>query len=332
MYQIIKEIGSDTLLAEKDSIKYVLKRIDFGDIEIIKALMNLNNTNIVGFIELITIGEKFYCVEEYIDGITLDEYIKQNGALSDERAMSIVYEICLGLSDIHKLGIVHRDINPSNIMLDKFGRVKIIDFGISRTNKADKSKDTRILGTQGYAAPEQYGFSQTNAKSDIYSLGILINYIKTASLPDEVIADGLLGEIAQKCTRIDDSQRYESVDEIITALKTGRANGNKGKYVLPGFRSGKTLNMIISSIYYIFTVIVFLGYLIDPIDHSTDIYFSMFVLFLLIVPVFIFFNYLGWADNFQITKKHSKRFTCILYGTLYEILTFFIFIIIYQPK
>ena len=114
MYQIIKEIGSETLLAEKNSVRYVLKRIDFGDIEIIKSLMRINNPSIVRFVELITMGEEFYCVEEYIDGITLDDYIKQYGVFSDENAARIVYEICLGLKDVHNLGIVHRDINPSN--------------------------------------------------------------------------------------------------------------------------------------------------------------------------------------------------------------------------
>ena len=332
MYQVVKSFNPETLLAQRDGRYFVLKKIDFDDIDVIKRLMTLNNRNVVRFIELITIGNEFFCVEEYIDGITLDEYLHRYGALSDERAKQIVYEICLGLKDIHSLGIVHRDINPSNIMIDRFETVKIIDFGISRTNKIGKSSDTHILGTYGFAAPEQFGFSQTSTKSDIYSLGVLINYLKTMALPNQAKADGLLGEIVEKCTRIDESKRYNSVDEIINAIISGKAESKKNKFALPGFRQGKRKNMIIASIYYIITIFILCMFVFDPDNIYESIYFSLFDIFLLIIPVFIFGNYLGWADNLKASKNHSKRFVCNLYGIMYEIIVFMVFIIVDYPK
>ena len=214
-------------------------------------------------------------------------------------------------------------------MMDKFGKVKIIDFGISRMNKVNKTSDTQILGTQGYAAPEQYGFSQTSCKSDIYSLGVLINFIITGALPSQIKADGLLGEIAEKCTRIDENQRFGSVDEIMKALETGKTDSKKKSYALPGFRTGTPWRMIIASLYYIAVFFIFCGYaFIEP----TDVFFALFDIFLLFVPVLIFCNYLGWADNLNASKKRSSRFVCTLFGIIYEIVTFLIFIIIYKPK
>ena len=331
MYSVLKQINSETLIAEKSGIKYILKRIDFSDIDIIKALINIKNPNIVQFIELTAINNNYYCVEEFVDGITLEDYVKRFGAVNDERGKMIVYEICIGLRDIHNLGIVHRDINPSNIMIDKYGHIKIIDFGISRFCKESNVADTQILGTQGYAAPEQYGFSQTSRKADIYSLGVLINYIKTLTLPNQVKADGLLGEIAEKCTQIDEKNRYNNVDEIITAIKTGKADKKHISLLLPGFRSGVKYKMILSSIYYVFTVLIFFAFLLDP-DENNNVFFAMLDLFLLIIPVFIFSDYLGWSEKLNISKKHSRRFICYLFGIIYVILTFFLFIIIYNPK
>ena len=330
MYQIIKSFNPETLLAQKNGYYYVLKKMNFGDIEIIKQLMRLNNRNVVRIFEMITMGNEFFYVEEYIDGITLAEYIQRFGGFSQERAEQIVKEICLGLRDIHKCNIVHRDINPANIMLDRFGTVKIIDFGISRTNKYGKYADTQILGTQGYAAPEQFGFAQTSRRSDIYSLGVLINYITTAAMPNQARATGLLGEICEKCMHIDEAKRYDSVDEIINALETGKSS-NKN-FSLPGFRSGKRANMIIASIYYLITLFILAVFLYDTQDIYESVFFSLFDIFLLIIPVFIFKNYLGWANTLKSSKVRSSKFTCNLLGIMYEAITFLIFIILYNPK
>lgn len=332
MYRIIKPINENTFFAENNNRVFVLKMINPGEIDIVKKLMSINNRNVVRFIDFTTIDYDYYCVEEYIDGETLEAHIRRFGIPNDEEAKRIIYEICLGLRDIHRLGIIHRDINPSNIMIDRYGCVKIIDFGISRINKPQKTADTQILGTHGYAAPEQYGFSQTSIKSDIYSLGVLINYIKTAALPNQVKAEGLLGEIAEKCTQIDESKRYNSVDEILKAIETGKAEKRKAKFTLPGYRSGKTANMIFASIYYILVFLILCIYLFDPVNIYETVFFCLMDIFLFFIPVFIFFNYLGWADNLSASKKRGTKFVCILYGILYEIITFSIFIIIYKPQ
>lgn len=331
MYKILKSFNSDTLLSEKDEKYFVLKKIQPSDVEVIKSLMAISNPYVVRFIELITINNDLFCVQEYIEGITLDEYLDKFGILNDETATQIVYEICLGLRDIHRLGIVHRDITPKNIMIDKFNNVKIIDFGISRINKSDKAVDTQILGTHGYAAPEQYGFSQTNEKADIYSLGVLINYMKTHTLPNQNKADGLLGEISEKCTRIDEQQRFNNVDEIIEVIARGSLENKKSK-ALPGFRTKKLWHILVSSFYYVANIIMIICFCAFGENLYDSVFFSAFDVFLLIVPVFILTNYLGWADKLKLSKKYKSRNICIISTLLYEIIIFFTFIIIYQPQ
>lgn len=97
---------------------------------------------------------------------------------------------------MHKYSITHRDITPSNIIIGFDGVVKIIDFGISRLHKENAKHDTQVLGTEGYAAPEQFGFKQSDCKTDIYALGVLLNYMLTGHIPSEVMyRDGDVADI-----------------------------------------------------------------------------------------------------------------------------------------
>ena len=210
--------------------------------------------------------------EEYVNGVTLEEYISKKGALPDEEVRSIALGICNGLRAVHSIGIVHRDINPNNVMLDSNGIVKIIDFGISRTYKAETHKDTHILGTQGYAAPEQYGFAQTGATADIYSLGVLINYMKTLALPGEALTQGTFRPIVEKCTKIDETLRYSSVEELSAAIE-GRHIPEKSR--APGFRSNVWWHKLIASVYYLLVAFFYVAYLAptEGVDYSENIFF-----------------------------------------------------------
>ena len=96
--------------------------------------------------------------------------------------------------------------------------VKLIDFDISRLRKDDGNKDTVMLGTTGYAAPEQYGISETDARSDIYSIGILINVMPTGEHPSKKICKGKWQRIVNKCTRINPEERYQDVTELVRSI------------------------------------------------------------------------------------------------------------------
>lgn len=149
-YEILKEMNPRMKLAMADGSLYVLKEIGLEDTEMYQKLIRLDCKNIVRFYDTVAQDGRFYAVEEFINGgNTLREYMERRGPLSDLETKNIALQICNGLKQVHKLGIVHRDINPNNIMLAADGTVKIIDFGISRTVKRNQSCDTEILRHPG---------------------------------------------------------------------------------------------------------------------------------------------------------------------------------------
>ena len=140
-----------------------------------------------------------YLIEEYIQGITLETYIEQFGCLDLDAAGRVIEYLCRTLEKLHRHipPIVHRDIKPTNIMLQgdfKKGHgivsVYLIDFNTARVFDAERNRDTELIGTRGFAAPEQYGFSQSDARTDIYGLGVLLNYM----LCGKLIRDGIYAD------------------------------------------------------------------------------------------------------------------------------------------
>ena len=144
-------------------------------------------------------------IEEYVQGETLLERLEQGRYLTEKEAAQILLGLCDGLRPLHEQGIIHRDIKPSNLILQNGGIIRLIDFDAARTVKEDKNEDTRFLGTKGYAPPEQFGYGQTDERSDIYSVGITIKKM----LGKEY--QGYLNNILDKCTEIDPKKRYVSV-------------------------------------------------------------------------------------------------------------------------
>ena len=146
-------------------------------------------------------------IEEYISGQTLAEYIEEEKYLSEKEAAMLLTQLCSGLAALHGMGIVHRDIKPANLIWQN-GNVRLIDFDASRRIKKRAGEDTRLLGTKGYAPPEQFGYGQTDARSDIYALGVTMQ---------EVLGPhyhGYLLNILKKCRRIDPEARYPSVQRL----------------------------------------------------------------------------------------------------------------------
>ena len=146
-------------------------------------------------------------VEEYINGRTLFNILEQQEQLSDDIIKKIIIQLCEGLKILHEHNILHRDIKPSNIMLTKDNIVKLIDFDTARLINPDKTYDTEYLGTRGYAPPEQYGFAQTDIRSDIYALGITLQKLQPKNKK--------LQKIIKKAIKFDPDRRYQSVNEIL---------------------------------------------------------------------------------------------------------------------
>lgn len=156
-------------------------------------------------------GRTVVC-EEYIEGKSL-----AHTDISEKQAVDIMIQLCTVLENIHRLGIVHRDIKPSNILLQKDGSIRLIDFEAARFIREDADKDTRCLGTEGFAPPEQYGFSQTDFRSDIYAAG---QTMKT--LLGSLSAKPAYKKIILRCTSLDPDKRYQSAAELKRALQNIR--------------------------------------------------------------------------------------------------------------
>ena len=165
-------------------------------------------------------------VEEYVQGESLLDRIGRKAYLSEREAGNILLQLCDGLAPIHAQGIVHRDIKPSNLILQSGCIIRLIDFDAARTVKEHSGEDTMHLGTKGYAPPEQFGYGQTDARSDIYSIGITLR----ESMPEEY--DGYLAKIFARCTEIDPDRRYRNVQELRRAVALRRFWAERGRMAL----------------------------------------------------------------------------------------------------
>ncbi|MCR5528869.1 MAG: protein kinase [Saccharofermentans sp.] len=169
-------------------------------------------------------GDQLIVTERFVNGMTLDDYIRKHSPDLKMR-LRILSEICDGLYYLHTAPrpIIHRDIKAANIIVDDSGHVTIIDFDAAKTYKAGESCDTVLLGTEGSAAPEQYGFAQSDPRTDIYSLGVLAK----ALLPSAAPYDAIL----RKATAFDPKDRYQDIASFKNALFRKPSKSNK--YLLP---------------------------------------------------------------------------------------------------
>lgn len=153
--------------------------------------------------------------------VVTEEFISEKNLLAanldEKQVIHAMVQLCTALDFIHSLGIVHRDIKPSNILLATDGNIRLIDFEAARFVRSDKDKDTRYLGTDGFAPPEQYGFSQTDPRADIYAAGQTMK-----ALLGSLSAKRKYAKIIRKCTALDPAERYQSARELSAALTNKR--------------------------------------------------------------------------------------------------------------
>ncbi|MDL2237880.1 DUF5050 domain-containing protein [Christensenellaceae bacterium OttesenSCG-928-K19] len=176
-----------------------------------------------------------YLVREYFPGRSLYDLVKANGVLLTSEIYSISKKICNVLAYLHSQlpPVIHRDIKPQNIVITPSGDVKLIDFGIARIYKPEQSRDTVVIMTGSYAAPEQFGYGQTTPAADIYSLGVAMIFMATgkdtrADL-EERIKNKKLRYLIEKCIAFDPSKRYKTVQEIQKQIVCNSKDSNKEK-------------------------------------------------------------------------------------------------------
>ncbi len=179
------------------------------DLSMYEQLQKHPHHHMANIIECDRDEEHCYIIEEYINGTTL-EYEMSTNQLSYLQKQQIMLELFEVLEHLHTLQppIIHRDIKPANIMLEN-QRVKLIDFDIARNVIPEKNKDTQIMGSVGYAPPEQFGFAQTDQRSDVYALGMLIRELFT-----EKKGQFLYRMIIESCLQMDPQKRFASVSHL----------------------------------------------------------------------------------------------------------------------
>lgn len=208
---LVKKSETDELY-----IKKIVKNRDVS--KVYKIIQELDHMFIPHIEAVEYLEPHTYIIEEYILGESLEERIARLGRLEAGEVKHIFLQLCEILQLMHNLPqlIIHRDIKPSNIIYGSNNMIKIIDFDIARLYDKEKSKDTRMFGTEGYASPEQYGYHQTDTRSDIYSLGILLSVALTGQEPDnqKTMYRGKYHNVIKKCTEINPRDRFQTVDEV----------------------------------------------------------------------------------------------------------------------
>lgn len=251
-YEILKQIGKggmstvylamDKRLNKQWAVKEINKAVNDKNNEVVvqsllaeaNLMKRLDHPSLPRIVDIIDNGRTIYVIMDYIEGESLDKILNTNGPQPQALVVEWAKQLCDVLSYLHnqKPPIIYRDMKPANIMLKPEGNLKLIDFGIAREYKQNNMTDTVSLGTRGYAAPEQFGgMGQTDARTDIYCLGVTLYHLLTGQNPAEPpyelypirqwnpsLSSGL-EYIVQKCTQLNPDDRYQNCDELMYALE-----------------------------------------------------------------------------------------------------------------
>lgn len=238
---LAQEIDSGIYYAAKIALKSNADHKIDVSLEIVRQeiqmLQNLRHPAIPQIRDVIE-NENYVCViQDYVEGKNLNDLVHQFGPYPSDYVIGWGKQICAFLAYIHSFHppYIYRDMKPANLILQPSGYIKIIDFGIMRTYKLGKMRDTVALGTRGYAAPEQYGTAQTDPRTDIYGLGVTMYFLLTGDDPKNPNFSGIkpvcalnpnipkgMEYIIEKCTRVDPNQRYQSAEELLADLENIR--------------------------------------------------------------------------------------------------------------
>lgn len=247
-YEILKEIGRggmsivylamDKRLNKQWAVKEIRKKGTGTNDEIVvnsllaeaNLMKRLDHPSLPRIVDIIFNDATIYVVMDYIEGESLDKILEEYGAQPEELVIGWAKQLCDAMSYLHgqKPPIIYRDMKPANVMLKPEGNIKIIDFGIAREYKEKNLADTTVLGTKGYAPPEQYN-GQTDHRSDIYALGKTMHHLLTGADPrvetyapvrqwNPELSEGI-ETIIEKCVQPAAENRYQSCSELLYDLE-----------------------------------------------------------------------------------------------------------------
>ncbi|MBU5430263.1 protein kinase [Kineothrix sp. MSJ-39] len=173
-----------------------------------------------------------YLLRAYMEGKNLEEYVAEDPYLKPERQLEILEEICQAVARLHAMDpvILHRDMKPQNLILDAGGHVHLIDFETAREYDGTKKKDTVFFGTEGSAAPEQYGYAQTDVRTDVFGIGKIAEYLyEEYQVGYDPLTEKRLQRIIKKATAFDPADRYQNVQALLLAFRSARRQTERGE-------------------------------------------------------------------------------------------------------
>lgn len=313
---IVKRIDTNKL--------YIKKQLSIYDEKLYFMLQKMAVPGIPAIHHILRDEEKLIVIEDYLNLPTLADILSEHSRFPLDQALDIALQLCRIMQVLHSASpaIIHRDLKPSNVLLAPDGQVFLIDFNAAKTYDSGKSRDTILMGTADYAAPEQFGFSQSDARTDIYGLGVLLNVMLTGSLPKDKLHDGIFTKVIAKCTAMDPSDRFSSMAQLYSVLEGLQRRIGKPEYGMPrkparqpqprglkswlppGFRTFKPWKMLLASIGY--ATILWLG-LLQSVDVETTIHIifnKLCATISLLLPIFFLGNYRGLSDKFPISNSY----------------------------
>lgn len=324
---------------------YVQKILDVYNIRVYEYLYRNPVAGIPRLINYYEDGNQLIVIEEYISGTSLQEKI-DNSDLSVSDIRSYMIMLCNILEALHSMTppIIHRDIKPSNIIITSYNYAMLLDFNAAKQFSGQNESDTVLIGTPGYAAPEQYGFGSSSPKTDIYSLGIVLREMLGSITPVPNIAPILhrLNLIADRCTQMTPAARYQSVAELKNAVSQSyypaqhstSAAGNSSQYahhnhdntnntanadtakraihdsasrfIPPEFRTRTPWKMLLSSVAYLFIIWLCLSLELENTYGAKLWLERIFCLGMFIFAIFCGFNYLNVQNILPLCKSKNR--------------------------
>ena len=250
VYECLKESEDSSTFLVKETATGILRVLKWGrnrqteflrnEMEIMKKMADRKLSGIPKAYRIFEENGEVYLVREYIEGMSLAQMVLQKGGISEAEICRISRKICQTAEQFQNPDetMIHRDIKPENIVVTPGGEVVFIDFGTMRSYKKDGSRDTFEVGTRGTAAPEQYGYTQTDQRTDVYAIGQTMLYMVSESYEmnqlSECAVSRRMKKIIEKACSFEPDKRYGDAAQLRRAVEKCQANNRKKVYKKAG--------------------------------------------------------------------------------------------------
>lgn len=250
VYECLKESEDSSTFLVKETVTGILCVLKWGrnrqaeflrnEMEIMEKMADRKLSGVPKAYRIFEENGEVYLVREYIEGMSLAQMVLQKGGISEAEICRISRKICQTAEQFQNPDepMIHRDIKPENIVVTPGGEVVFIDFGTMRSYKKDGSRDTFVVGTRGTAAPEQYGYTQTDQRTDVYAIGQTMLYMVSESYEmnqlSECAVSRRMKKIIEKACSFEPDKRYGDAAQLRRAVEKCQANNRKKVYKKAG--------------------------------------------------------------------------------------------------